>query len=94
MSLMISDDGTLQAPRICAALVLGRELHAARSRGTPTLPALESRDGLNEKGNLSAEKQPARRTRTAQLSVLNTIKQNVFVFMFIFYNHWDTLPYY
>jgi hypothetical protein len=40
MSLMISDDGTLP-PRICAALV--GELHAARSRGTPTLPALELR---------------------------------------------------
>ena len=40
------------APRICAAFV--GELHAARSRGTPTLPALESRLP-NEKGNLSGE---------------------------------------
>ena len=40
------------APRICAALV--GELHAARSRGTPTLPALELRLP-NEKGNLSGE---------------------------------------
>jgi hypothetical protein len=40
---------------ICAALV--GELHAVRSRGTPTLytPALELRDSPNEKGNLSGE---------------------------------------
>ena len=35
------DQRRRHAPRICAALV--GELHAARSRGTPTLPALESR---------------------------------------------------
>ena len=44
----VSGDDTLH----CAALV--GELHAARSRGTPTLPALESRLP-NEKGNLSGE---------------------------------------
>ena len=46
------DQRRRHAPRICVALV--GELHAARSRGTPTLPALELRRP-NEKGNLSGE---------------------------------------
>ena len=51
------DQRLRHAPRICVAFV--GELHAARSRGTPTLPAL----GLlpSEKGNLTDdEKQPRR----------------------------------
>ena len=41
-----------RAPRVCVAFV--GELHAACSRGTPTLPALELRRP-NEKGNLMGE---------------------------------------
>jgi hypothetical protein len=48
----VTYDQRRHAPRICAALV--GELHAARSRGTPTLLALELRQP-NEKENLSGE---------------------------------------
>ena len=43
---------TARSTHICAALV--GEVHTARSRGTPTLPALELRLP-SEKGNLSGE---------------------------------------
>jgi hypothetical protein len=46
---------TARSTHICAALV--GEVHTARSRGTPTLPALELRHCLARK-EISAEKQP------------------------------------
>jgi hypothetical protein len=47
---------TARSTGICAALVGWRTcLHAARSRGTPTLPALELTRLPSEKGKLSGE---------------------------------------
>ena len=84
---MISDDGTLQAPRICAALVGERKLHAARSRGTPPpyrpLSRLSRRPKRVERKSQRGETTGTRRTRTAQLSVLNTKTERLRLYVYL-----------
>ena len=46
--------GRALATRVCAEHSLAK-LHAARSRGAPTLPALDGVEAPSERGNLSGE---------------------------------------